>query len=66
MFVITISVLRCLSLLLTADLGVYVPEAAAEHSAQRSGGSSPEVDLLSNESFIWHDRSDEEEHCLTV
>lgn len=33
----------------------------AEHSAQLSGGGSPEVDLLSNESFSWHNHSDEEE-----
>ena len=31
-----------------------------EH-AHESGGSSPEVDLLSNESFSWHPSSHSEE-----
>ena len=37
------------------------PAAEADQSAQPSGGSSPEVDLLSNESISWHQHSDEEE-----
>ncbi|KAL0030531.1 hypothetical protein WJX79_002190 [Trebouxia sp. C0005] len=42
-----------------AGLQVSIP-AAVEHHVE-TGGSSPEVDLLSNESFSWHPSSHSEE-----
>jgi len=44
-----------------ADAGLHVSiPAVVEHHVE-SGGSSPEVDLLSNESFSWHPSSHSEE-----
>ncbi len=40
-------------------LNVSIPAVVEQHV--ESGGSSPEVDLLSNESFSWHPSSHSEE-----
>lgn len=52
---------RYARLLVYAGVQLQYPGPAGDQSAQPSGGSSPEVDLLSNESISWHQHSDEEE-----